>query len=64
IHTGLLKENKDVQYGELHIFLSTRFIILIQHKSHVDYRPVEDRCQASPEFLNFGAGFILYAVLD
>ncbi len=64
IHTGQLLETKEIRYGELHIFLSTRFIILIQHKSHVDYSPVEERCHASPEFLNFGAGFILYAVLD
>lgn len=63
IHTGLLR-NQEIQYGELHLFVSTRFIIMIQHRSYVDYNFVYDRCLAAKEFLQYGGGFVLYAILD
>ena len=63
MHTGrLIKEQ--LEYGELHIFLSERFLILIQHRSHIDYTPIRDRFESSVSFKTHGVGFLLYAVLD
>jgi magnesium transporter len=63
LHTGLLRDG-EVQYGELHIFVSNRFMVMIQHKSEVDYSVVNERCLANPDFMKYGAGFVLYTVLD
>lgn len=63
MHTGRFR-NGQLEYGELHIFLSKRFLILIQHRSHIDYTPVRERFETASALKTYGVGFLLYAVLD
>lgn len=63
VHPARLREGH-LESGELHLFVSTHFLILIQHRTAVDYSPVRARFEASEPFKKHGVGFLLYAVLD
>jgi magnesium transporter len=54
----------DLEFGETHVFVGERYIISVRHgslKSHVGLRA---RCEAAPQLLNKGPGFVLYALMD
>lgn len=63
IHTAKLK-GEEAEYGELHAFVSAKFVILIQHGGAIRYDRVQTRCESSPTLFKDGPGFALYAVLD
>ncbi len=51
-------------FGETHVFAGPRYVVTVRHgslKSHVALRGV---CEARPESLALGPGFVLYALLD
>ncbi|MDZ4852381.1 MAG: magnesium/cobalt transporter CorA [Pirellulaceae bacterium] len=53
-----------IEFGETHAFLGPRYVITVRHgsmKSHVDLRA---RCEASPQLLSKGGGFILHVLMD
>lgn len=53
-----------LELGETHVFVGARYVISVRHgslKSHVGLRA---RCEAAPQFLNKGPGFVLYALMD
>lgn len=53
-----------LETGELHLFVAKRFVILIQHRTRVDYGPVRERFEAQEALRAQGVGFLLYAILD
>jgi len=53
-----------IEFGETHVFVGTRYIITVRHgslKSHVGLRA---RCEACPELLAKGQGYVLHALMD
>jgi magnesium transporter len=63
LHTARLKGEEFV-YGEVHVFVSGQFVILIQHGDSVAFDKVPTRFESCLELFQNGSGFALYAVLD
>jgi magnesium transporter len=54
----------DIQFGETHIFLGPRYVVSVRHGSSLSYAAVRSRCEATPQLLCQGPGFVLYALMD
>ena len=63
LHTAKLKGEESV-YGEVHVFVSGQFLILVQHSGSVAFDKVPARFESSAELFQNSPGFALYAVLD
>lgn len=53
-----------IEFGETHVFVGPRYVVTVRHgslKSHVGLRT---RCEASPQLLAQGEGFVLHALMD
>lgn len=66
LRTARLCEGGDhrIEFGETHVFLGPRYVVTVRHgslKSHVGLRA---RCEASPQLLAKGEGFVLHALID
>jgi magnesium transporter len=60
----LLPGGIGLEFGETHVFVGPRYIVSVRHgsmKSHVGLRT---RCEAAPQLLSKGPGFVLYALMD
>jgi magnesium transporter len=60
----LLPGGIGLEFGETHVFVGERYVISVRHgslKSHVGLRA---RCEAAPQLLSKGPGFVLYALMD
>lgn len=67
LRTAQLKEKRTgvrVELGETHFFLGRRYIVTVRHGSPVPHTSVRTRCEATPEFLEQGPAFVLYALMD
>ena len=53
-----------VDFGELHIFSGSNFIITVRHSESPDLAKVRQRMETTPEALDEGAEAVLYAILD
>ncbi|MFN2399073.1 MAG: magnesium/cobalt transporter CorA [Gemmatimonadaceae bacterium] len=55
---------RHIDFGETHLFVGPRYVVSVRHgslRSHVGLRA---RCEASPNLLAKGPGFVLYALMD
>ncbi len=53
-----------VDFGELHVFSSTKFVITVRHSESPDLSLVRQRMETTPGALDEGAEAVLYAILD
>lgn len=53
-----------IDLGETHFFLGNNFIISVRHGSTIAYTDVRARCESTPQLLQRGPGFALYALMD
>jgi len=53
-----------IDYGETHLFVGPNYIVSIRHGRSLPYTDVRTRCEASPDLLAKGPGFVLYALMD
>lgn len=51
-------------FGETHVFASPRYVVSIRHGCTHSYSEVRARCEAAPQLLGQGPGFVLYALMD
>jgi magnesium transporter len=58
------KDHGDIHFGETHIFVGPRYVVSVRHGSSLTYTPVRSRCEATPQLLQQGPGFVLYALMD
>jgi magnesium transporter len=58
------EEHGDIHFGETHIFVGPRYVVTVRHGSSLTYKPVRARCEATPQLLQQGPGFVLYALMD
>jgi len=54
----------EIGYGETHLFVGANYIVSIRHGRSLPYTDVRTRCEASPDLLAKGPGFVLYALMD
>jgi magnesium transporter len=59
-----LDETEQVEFGELHVFTGTDFVVTIRHAETPDLSQVRRRLEENPDLLALGPEAILYAVLD
>lgn len=53
-----------IEFGETHVFLGPRYVVTVRHgslKSHIGLRA---RCEAAPQLLAKGEGFVLHVLMD
>ena len=55
---------EEVEFGEIHIFVGSNFILTVRHSRTPDLAVVRHRMEASPELLALGPEAVLYAILD
>lgn len=55
---------KQIDLGETHFFVGHNFIVSVRHGSSLAYTDVRARCESTPQLLQKGPGFALYAVMD
>src|SRR5262245_22266777 len=58
------EEEHRVVLGETHLFVGPQYVVSVRHGSSASYAPVRARCEATPQLLNKGPGFVLYAIMD
>jgi len=59
-----LDDVEEVEFGEIHVFLGSNFVITVRHSQSPDLGVVRHRMEADPELLNRGPEAVLYAILD
>jgi magnesium transporter len=53
-----------IEFGETHLFVGANYVVSIRHGASLPYVEVRSRCEASPDLLAKGPGFVLYALMD
>lgn len=64
LRTAQMNQQHHIEFGETHFFVGKNFIVTVRHGSSVAYTEVRSRCEAMPELLSKGQGFVLYAIMD
>ncbi len=64
LRTAQINGQHHIEFGETHFFVGDNFIVVVRHGFSIPYTEVRTRCEASPEHLQNGQGFVLYAVMD
>ena len=64
LRTAQINQQHHIEFGETHFFVGKNFIVTVRHGSSVAYTEVRSRCEAMPELLSKGQGFVLYAIMD
>jgi magnesium transporter len=54
----------ELNIGEVDVFVAERFVVSIRNRSEQGFLGVRARCEAEPELLKFGSGFVFYALID
>ncbi len=64
MRTSHINNEHHIEFGETHFFIGKNFIVSVRHGSSVAYTEIRSRCEAAPELLSKGQGFVLYAIMD
>jgi magnesium transporter len=59
-----LDDVEEVEFGEIHVFVGSNFVITVRHSLAPDLGAVRRRMEGDPEFLSRGPEAVLYAILD
>jgi len=57
-------ETRQIEFGESHFFVGKNYIVSVRHGASRPYTDVRARCESTPELLEQGPGFVLYALMD
>ncbi|MFN8059758.1 MAG: magnesium/cobalt transporter CorA [Vicinamibacterales bacterium] len=60
----LNRDTKEVEFGETHIFVGPRYVVTVRHGSMISHVSLRTRCEATPDLLAMGPGFVLYMLMD
>lgn len=64
MRTAQLGADNRVEFGETHVFVGERYAISVRHGSLKSHIGVRAKCEAAPDLLKKGPGFVLYALMD
>ena len=53
-----------MQFGETHVFVGKNYVVSVRHGSLLSHVGLRARCEATPQLLSKGPGFVLYALMD
>lgn len=57
-------ETETVEFGEVHVFMGTDFVITVRHAEAPELAAVRRRLESNPDLLQLGPEAILYAIMD
>lgn len=57
-------ESTRIEFGESHLFVGRNYFVSVRHGASLSYAEVRGRCEATPELLAKGPGFVLHAIMD
>jgi magnesium transporter len=57
-------EQRQIAFGETHIFLGAHYLVTVRHGASLPYVAVRTRVESTPHLLRKGPGFALYALMD
>ncbi len=60
----LIEDESRIEFGETHVFAGERYLVSVRHGSVISHLGVRSRCEATPELLARGPGYVLYALMD
>jgi hypothetical protein len=55
---------KELKSGEIDIFVGRNYILSVRHRTQKGFGDVRARSEREPALLRYGAGFVLYALMD
>jgi magnesium transporter len=58
------REHRRIAFGETHLFVGARYVVSVRHGASLSYADVRARCEAQPQLLAKGPGFVLHAIMD
>jgi len=65
LHTAQMnRARRGIDFGETHLFVGARYVVSVRHGASLSDAEVRSRCEATPELLSKGPGFVLYALMD
>ena len=59
-----IDESETVEFGEIHVFVGTDFVVPVRHGEAPHLREVRRQMERQPELLRRGPAAILYAIMD
>ena len=59
-----LDETEEVEFGEVHVFVGSDFVLTVRHSEAPDLAAVRQRLESQPDLLRRGPEAVLYAILD
>jgi magnesium transporter len=59
-----LDDAEEVEFGEIHVFAGSNFVLTVRHSRTPDLSAVRHRMENDPELLARGPEAVLYAILD
>jgi Mg2+ and Co2+ transporter CorA len=59
-----LDDVEKVEFGELHVFIGSEFVVTLRHAESPDLAQVRRRLEQTPELLRLGPEAVFYAILD
>lgn len=59
-----LDDVEEVEFGEVHVFVGTDFVVTVRHSESPDLAAVRRRLESNPDLLRLGPEAILYAIVD
>ena len=57
-------DGNDLRVGEVDIFVARNYVLSVRSRSERNFSDVRARCEREPELLQYGTGYILYALID
>ena len=66
LRTARLSEGGEhrIEFGETHVFLGPRYVVTVRHGSFTSHIGLRSRCEARPQLLAKGEGFVLHSLMD
>ena len=58
------RDQRRIAFGETHLFVGARYVVSVRHGASLSYADVRTRCEARPQLLAKGPGFVLHAIMD
>ncbi len=59
-----IDESETVEFGEIHVFVGTDFVVTVRHGEAPHLREVRRQMEGQPDLLRRGPAAILYAIMD
>jgi magnesium transporter len=54
----------EIEFGETHLFVGPNYVVSVRHGPSLPYIEVRSRCEANPDLMARGPGYVLYSLMD